>query len=174
MNAEIFPNYINEQSKITETQLGQIIKKAVSYGISVHSEGLKRENVVAKVKELVPERWQLVEEKLSSEGLVPEQLDDKTLFDRLLGIDELVRMNGHLIAIDVTSGNGTLLYNKRRRFEELKPVFDDLDISHAVVISLKGDITDNQVISIFEKIDNLKDEEFTTVLKYRNGPPENH
>ncbi|MBP7785728.1 hypothetical protein KA062_00535 [Patescibacteria group bacterium] len=169
-NVEISPtpNYVTEDSRSVEIQMKKILETAVSYGIDISSEILNRETLLNSVRNHVPERYQLVSDKLATEGLILEQLDDKTIYDRMLGIDYLIRFNGHLIAIDVTSGNGTLLYNKKRKFEELKPVFDDLGISHAVVISLKGGITDDQVISIFEKIDDLKDYEFTTVLKYRN------
>lgn len=174
MNVEISPNYVNEQSKLTETQLGQIIEKASEFGINLHLEELDRETTVAIAKELIPERWQLVNEKLSMEGLTPEQLDDKTLFDRLLGIDELINLNGKLIVIDVTSGNGTLLYNKKSKFETLKPVFDKIGIAHAIVVSIKGNLSDEQVISLFNYIDSLEDNEFSTVLKFRNQSLDNN
>lgn len=160
---EISPNYTNIRSEICERSMDKLVGD-ISNGVMVK---LDRDVVINLVREFVPERLAVVSSKLEHEGKALADLDTDTLVDRLLGIDNLFRLGGKTYAIDVTSGNGTLLHNKKVKTENMRAVFTSLGIDHFIVVSLSEPYSANLVQRFLSDIKNTPDESFTRVLKYR-------
>ena len=169
---EIRPNYLTAASRDSERGLEELIQKAKILGASSSEDTLSKESILTAVEALCPERVTLVSFKLSEEGLSLEDLQSRELLDRLLGVDAVVSYRGKRFGIDVTTGKGTVLANKKAKASELKGSYRTLGFAGIVIVRLRTAVTDEVVADLCCHLDDLVDGrvgDFVTVLKYTDN-----
>ena len=112
---EITPNFVNEDSRLAEERMHELIKIAQHLDVEIFSIADSKEEILEKVKHNFSERYELVVQKLNEEGLSLADLSKNTLLDRMLGIDALFTFDGKVYAVDVTSGQHTVVVNKEKK-----------------------------------------------------------
>ena len=150
---EIKPHFTSESSSRAEDTLAAILSEISQTKPEVQPFSIDRDTVIAKVQRFHPERYNLVLSKLQSENLTLSDLDDKTLLDRLLGIDGVVRYKDKTIAFDVTSGKGTLLHNKSQKQEGFADVYQEIGIDYSFVVKIRQEPDDNSATKLLLDID---------------------
>lgn len=164
------PNFLNARSKNAESAMKDLLSRATALGVERFDLPQDKEEIIETIKQLNPSRYNLVTSKLLEEGLVVNDLSKEELLDRMLGVDFLVISEGRTIAIDVTSGKGTVLLNKKEKLNELKEVHKALGIDHAVVVRIKKELDDNSILDLFSRIENSLHEgdQFCTIINFVN------
>ncbi|MFA5358229.1 MAG: hypothetical protein WC310_00190 [Patescibacteria group bacterium] len=168
MEKEIVPNFTNEISKLAEERMRVLFEIAKDLGVEVLSLQESREKILEHVRRELPQRYELVVQKLQKEGLSLSDLSNETLTDRLLGIDLLFRFNGKTYAVDVTSGKSVVVINKQKKFKQMEDLYKKLGINYALIIRLKEDITENTVFDLLSRLENIDANEstFTITIRY--------
>lgn len=165
---KISPNFVNEVSILAEQRMSKLIEAARDLGVEIFSLKDGEEEILEQVKQGFPQRYELVVQKLREEGLSLSDLPKNVLLDRMLGIDMLFTFQGKNYAVDVTSGKHSVVKNKERKFQEMESVYKQLGIDRALIIRLKEDITDDIVLDLFTKLEDLDDKGdiFSVIVKY--------
>lgn len=165
MNKEIRPNFTSESSRLAEERIHALLEIAKSIGVEIYSLEDSKEKILEEIEHKLPQRYELVVQKLREEGLFLSDLSKEAMLDRLLGIDILFRFEGKTYAVDVTSGKSSVVVNKQRKFKKMEEVYKQLGINQALVIRLKEDITEDIVLDLFSKLEGIGDA-FTITIKY--------
>ena len=162
------PNFLNLASKNAETAMKALLSRAVDLGVKKADLSQDKQQIIETIRSFNPNRFELVSKKLLEEGLNVSDLSREELLDRMLGIDFLVTSEGKTIAIDVTSGKGSVLYNKRRKMNQLSNIYIALGIDHAVVVRIKRDLDDDSILDLFSRIQNnlYEGNQFCTVVNF--------
>jgi len=165
---EIRPHYLNEASELAEQRLRRLLEVAADLGVETTSLRTGEAQIIEAVRQKFPERYELVVQKLRTEGLDLADLPKAALIDRMLGIDLVFAFKDKNYAVDVTSGKNTVLKNKEKKFREMESLYRQLGIDRALVIRLKEDVTEDTVLDLFGKLEGLEDrgEAFTAVMRY--------
>lgn len=165
---KISPNFTNEISELAEQRMRELIAKAGELGVKISSLTQSKEEIIEQVKKGFPQRYELVAQKLSEEGLEISDLPKEALLDCLLGIDLLFRLNGVTYAMDVTSGKHTAIVNKEKKFQAMERLYKQLGIDRALIVRLREDITEDVVLDLFAKLEVLESDEeiFSIMVKY--------
>ena len=104
---EVTPNFLSEVSELAEQRARQLLEIARDLGAEIFSLKQSKQEILKQVREKLPQRYELVIQKLQEEGLTLEDLSKEVLLDRMLGIDILFRYDGKNYAVDVTTGKHT-------------------------------------------------------------------
>lgn len=117
---------------------------------------------------LAPERLRLVSEKYSGNM---DELSNTELLDKLLGIDATLQMNGKHIGIDVKTGKGSVLANKKRKTERLKDIYSVLGLDYFLVLRLRDEFSEDLLINLLSQIESFISDpelskEFVHVIKF--------
>jgi hypothetical protein len=165
---KISPNFVNEVSRLAEQRMSKLIETARDLGVEIFSLKDGKKEILEQVKHGFPQRYELVVQKLQEEGLSLSDLPKDILLDRMLGIDMLFTFKGKNYAVDVTSGKHTVVKNKERKFQEMETLYKQLGIDHALIIRLKEDITEDIVLDLFARLEDLDDkgDVFSVIVKY--------
>lgn len=165
---KISPNYVNEVSMISEQRMRKLIEVARDLGVEIFSLKDGEEKILEYVKQGFPQRYELVVQKLREEGKNLSDLSKDVLLDRMLGIDMLFTFQGKSYAVDVTSGKHTVVKNKERKFQEMESLYKQLGIDRALIIRLKEDVTDDIVLDLFSRLEDLgsKGDIFSVIIRY--------
>lgn len=159
------PNYTNEHSVAAEIGIDEILVRARVLGVETRSLFNDSVEVLRLAQETVPERYNLVRDKLAQEGLRFDDLPDDTIADRLLGVDRVFAYEGRVYAVDVTSGKHTVIKNKVKKLEAMQSTLQKLGVDQALVVRLKQKITDDLILDFFTKLDTRADS-FCRVISY--------
>lgn len=168
-NNEISPNYINNHSIHAEIGIDKIIDEAKELGVETEEPNFTAEAILSIAKQKIPERYNLVLEKLQKENKQISNLPKNVLMDRLLGVDSMFKFKDKVFAVDVTSGKHTVVKNKQKKFEALEEVLKEIGIDNTLIIRLKQDISDNVILDIFSKLESSILEEknnFCEIMRY--------
>lgn len=163
------PNFLNAKSKDAESAMKDLLNRAIVLGVERTDLPQDKQEIIETIKDLNSERFDLVAKKLLEERLSVDDLSKDELLDRMLGIDFLVRSEGKTIAIDVTSGKGTVLHNKKEKMNRLKEVYKALGIDHAVVVRINRELNDDSILDLFSRIEEslYEGNQFCTVVNFR-------
>jgi len=167
-NIEIHPNYTTKSSMEAENRLNTMIDHAEKIGLSVKPIDLSTQEIIDVVKNNDSNRVQLVNSKLEKEGRSLEELPKEVVLDRLLGLDAIINLNGSTFGVDVTTGKGTVLNNKKVKAEQLKVIHNKLGIDHFIVLRLRREITDDLVLDFVSKLEEIEknNNSYVHTIKY--------
>ncbi len=164
---EVKPNFINDISERAEKRMRQILEIAGDLGVEIFSLDRGKQEIIDCIREKKPQRHELVVQKLQEEGLRLEELSKEVLLDRMLGIDILFRYGEKTYAVDVTTGKHTVIKNKQKKVHDMEDVYRDLGIDHALIIRLKEEITEDMVLDMCEKLEDMDAHDtFSLVMRY--------
>jgi hypothetical protein len=177
--SEITPNYTTEQAERAEVGLKDLIKQGQILGVKATSVELTPNKIIKTTEKFSEDRLKEVRGGLVKEGLELESLSVETLSDRLLGIDGLIDFNGKTFGIDVTTGKGSVLYNKITKAKKLQSLYRELGIDHFIILRLRQEITDGLVLDFFGKLEQMTlddtEQSFVKTIKYGvNEQPANY
>ncbi|MFA4830614.1 MAG: hypothetical protein WC862_01310 [Patescibacteria group bacterium] len=165
---EITPNFLSKVSELAEQRIHELFEIAKGLGVEIFSLKESKQKILEQVRDGLPQRYELVVQKLQEEGLSLEDLSKEVLLDRMLGIDILFRYKGKNYAIDVTTGKHTVVKNKQKKFQKMEKVYRQLGIDHALVIRLKEAVTEDIVLDLFSRLENMDETQntFSIVMRY--------
>ena len=160
-------NFTSQAASDAESNLATVITSARFLGVENFQIKSTVEEIISLVEKIAPERLALVSQKHS--GNLAE-LSHTELIDKLLGIDATLKMNGKHIGIDVTTGKGGVLANKKRRTEELKAIYSVLGLDHFLVLRLRAEFSEDLLINLLSQIESIisdpqLSQEFVHVIK---------
>lgn len=167
--AQSGPNYLTTASQHAEKLMGDLLSQADVIDVKAIELERSDKEITDIVRKYSPERYDLVTTKLREDGRSLSSLSKGELLDRMLGVDFLIRFKGEKIAIDVTSGKGSVLYNKRKKMESLAPAFRSLGINHSVVVRVKQQLSEDLILELFSQVEDLivKNNEFCAVINIK-------
>ncbi len=165
---EITPNFLSEVSELAEQRIQQLFELAKELGAEIFSLEQGKQEILDNCKVKNPQRYELVTQKLQGEGLTFDDLSKAVLLDRMLGIDLLFRYKGKNYAVDVTTGKHAVVKNKQKKFQAMEELYHELGIDHALVIRLKEEITEDIVVDLFARLEELNETQntFSAVIRY--------
>lgn len=125
---DISPNFTTEQAATAEIGLTDLVEQGQLLGVTTASVELPPTKIIEVTEMFGNGRVAKVKEGLAKDNLELESIPTEALMDRLLGIDGLIEFKGEIFGIDVTTGKGTVLYNKKAKATELQPIYRQLGI----------------------------------------------
>ncbi|MCF6276647.1 MAG: hypothetical protein L3J07_02235 [Candidatus Magasanikbacteria bacterium] len=165
---EITPNFLSKVSELAEKRMRQLLEIAKDLGVEILSLKEGKQEILDQVNKKLPQRYDLVIQKLQEEGVSLEDLSKDVLLDRMLGIDILFKYKGKSFSVDVTTGKHTVVKNKQKKIAKMEEIYRELGIDHALIIRLKEDITEDIVLDLFSRIEDIDETSntFSTVIRY--------
>lgn len=165
---EVFPNFVNEAAKHAEQSMRELFSRAKDLGVEIETLPYEAEYMLGELRRILPQRYELVIQRLRQEGLRPSDLSKPVLIDRVLGIDAIIGFEGKKIAVDVTTGKSTVVINKQTKFLEMEALYRQLGIDYAVVLKIEEDVTDDLILDFFSKLEDMLAmvDTFCVVIKY--------
>jgi hypothetical protein len=123
----INPNYINENSMMSELIFNELIDhlKDLDVKVIIPDDIISTEALLDQAENDIPQRLSLIQEKIN---LDLRDLPIDILFDKLLGIDSLILFKGNIHPCDITTGQATVVKNKRQKMQELSPFYSTIGI----------------------------------------------
>jgi len=164
----IEPNYLNKEFKLSEEKLRKLIEISGDLGVSVLSLEAGKDEILEKIRENFPARYDLVIQKLKEEELDLDDLSKDLILDRMLGIDFMFSFKDKNYIVDVGTGKHSNIINKEKKFKEMEDLYREFGIDRALVLRLKEDITEDMALDLFGKLEKIDNEEdlFSIVVKY--------
>ncbi len=166
LESKFTPNFTNNQSIKAEEGMREVLDRSKEIGVEAEPISITAEQVLSLAQDKIPNRYNLVYNKLKEKGINIQDLPVDVLLDKLLAIDNVFRFNGKNYAVDVTTGKHTVVKSKEKKFRELKDVLMNIGFDHALIIRLKQDVTDDVILDLFTNLEQYNGNDFYMTFKY--------
>ncbi len=145
-------NFTSQAASDAEKNLATLISNARFLDVEHFQISSTNQEIIFLVEKLAPERLALVCQNYSGDLA---ELSHAELLDKLLGIDATLQINGKHIGIDVTTGKGGVLANKKRKSADLHPIYSVLGIDYFLVLRLRTEFSEDLLINLLSRIESI-------------------